>query len=152
MNAIAMTLLMIASALAGCTSGDPDGDGLESLDEDELDALIQLIEESSVEWINDRGSASETWTISLEDDQWLEVKSAGSLINYEDEGQSTTISISGAIMDDDGWRVGSFSPIFGGNYTYCQQYIENLCWDQYGSSEVYLEVIEWSIIYRVHQV
>ena len=27
MNAIGLTLLMIASALAGCTSGDPDGNG-----------------------------------------------------------------------------------------------------------------------------
>ena len=32
MNAIGLTLLMIASALAGCTSGDPDGDGEMGID------------------------------------------------------------------------------------------------------------------------
>ena len=41
LNAIGMTLLMIASALAGCTSGDPDGDGEMGIDADLLDQLIQ---------------------------------------------------------------------------------------------------------------
>ena len=152
LNTIGLTLLLIASALAGCTSGDPDGEGLDSLNEDDLDALIQLIEESNVDWINDRGNATETWSISLEDDQWLEVKSTSALINWEDEGQITAISYPGAILEEDGWRVGSFSPIFGGDYTYCQQYVENLCWDDFNSSEVQLDIIEWSIIYRVHQL
>ena len=41
LNAIGLTLLMIASALAGCTSGDPDGDGEMGIDADLLDQLIQ---------------------------------------------------------------------------------------------------------------
>ena len=41
MNAIGLTLLMIASALAGCTSGDPDGDGEMGIDAELLDELIQ---------------------------------------------------------------------------------------------------------------
>ena len=41
LNAVAFTLLMIASALAGCTSGDPDGDGEMGIDADLLDQLIQ---------------------------------------------------------------------------------------------------------------
>ena len=41
MNAIGLTLLMIASALAGCTSGDPDGDGEMAIDAEMLDELIQ---------------------------------------------------------------------------------------------------------------
>jgi hypothetical protein len=41
MNAIGLTLLMIASALAGCTSGDPDGDGEMGIDSEMLDQLIQ---------------------------------------------------------------------------------------------------------------
>ena len=41
MNAIGLTLLMIASALAGCASGDPDGDGEMGIDADLLDQLIQ---------------------------------------------------------------------------------------------------------------
>jgi len=40
MNAIAMTLLMIASALAGCTSGDPDGDGTSGIDMEILNEMI----------------------------------------------------------------------------------------------------------------
>ena len=40
-NAIGLTLLMIASALAGCTSGDPDGDGEMGIDAELLDQLIQ---------------------------------------------------------------------------------------------------------------
>ena len=41
MNAIGLTFLMIVSALAGCTSGDPDGDGELGIDADLLDQLIQ---------------------------------------------------------------------------------------------------------------
>ena len=40
-RAVSMILLMIASALAGCTSGDPDGDGEMGIDADLLDQLIQ---------------------------------------------------------------------------------------------------------------
>ena len=40
-RAVSMVLLMIASALAGCTSGDPDGDGEMGIDADLLDQLIQ---------------------------------------------------------------------------------------------------------------
>ena len=40
-RAISMVLLMITSALAGCTSGDPDGDGDMGIDADLLDQLIQ---------------------------------------------------------------------------------------------------------------
>ena len=40
-RAVSMVLLMIVSALAGCTSGDPDGDGEMGIDADLLDQLIQ---------------------------------------------------------------------------------------------------------------
>ena len=40
-RAVSMVLLMIASALAGCTSGDPDGDGEMGIDAEMLDELIQ---------------------------------------------------------------------------------------------------------------
>ena len=33
-RAVSMVLLMIASALAGCTTGDPDGDGELGIDTD----------------------------------------------------------------------------------------------------------------------
>ena len=40
-RAVSMVLLMIASALAGCTSGDPDGDGDMGIDTDMLNDLIE---------------------------------------------------------------------------------------------------------------
>ena len=44
-----MVLLMIASALAGCTSGDPDGDGEMGID---TDVLNQMIEDNLQDFIN----------------------------------------------------------------------------------------------------
>jgi hypothetical protein len=49
MNAIAMTLLMIASALAGCTSGDPDGDGTSGID---MEILNEMIDDNLQDFIN----------------------------------------------------------------------------------------------------
>ena len=49
MNAIAMTLLMIASALAGCTSGDPDGDGISGID---MEILNEMIDDNLQDFIN----------------------------------------------------------------------------------------------------
>jgi len=49
MNAIAMTLLMIASALAGCTSGDPDGDDTSGID---MEILNQMIDDNLQDFIN----------------------------------------------------------------------------------------------------
>ena len=41
-RAVSMVLLMIASALAGCASGDPDGDGDMGIDTDMLLSLIHI--------------------------------------------------------------------------------------------------------------
>ena len=49
LNAIGLTLLMIASALAGCTTGDPDGDGELGID---TDVLNQMIEDNLQDFIN----------------------------------------------------------------------------------------------------
>ena len=54
LNAIGLTLLMIASALAGCTSGDPDGDGGLGID---TDVLNQMIEDNLQDFINKIGRA-----------------------------------------------------------------------------------------------
>ena len=48
-RAVWMVLLMIASALAGCTSGDPDGDGEMGID---TDVLNQMIEDNLQDFIN----------------------------------------------------------------------------------------------------
>jgi len=49
MNAIAMTLLMVASALAGCTSGDPDGDDTSGID---MEILNEMIDDNLQDFIN----------------------------------------------------------------------------------------------------
>jgi len=48
-RAVSMVLLMIASALAGCTTGDPDGDGELGID---TDVLNQMIEDNLQDFIN----------------------------------------------------------------------------------------------------
>jgi len=48
-RAVSMVLLMIASALAGCTSGDPDGDGEMGID---TDMLNEMIEDNLQDFIN----------------------------------------------------------------------------------------------------
>ena len=48
-RAVSMVLLIIASALAGCTSGDPDGDGELGID---TDVLNQMIEDNLQDFIN----------------------------------------------------------------------------------------------------
>ena len=147
LNAIGLALLMIASALAGCTSGDPDGDGEMGIDADTLEMIEQLLNNSiDAEWINDRGDSSQLWEISLEDDQWLEVKSAVSVLEYE--GQ--LISYTSSVRSTEGFAVSSgFSPIFGGNYSWCSAVLyEDPCINEDPDGDWI--VSEWTIIYGVH--
>ena len=48
-RAVSMVLLMIASALAGCTSGDPDGDGTSGID---MEILNEMIDDNLQDFIN----------------------------------------------------------------------------------------------------
>ena len=148
MNAIGLTLLMIASALAGCTS-DPDGMDSSEIDADTLEMIEQLLNNSvDAEWINDRGDSSQLWEISLEEDQWLEVKTAVSVLEYEGEFMSYT----SFVRSSEGFAVYSgFSPIFGGNYSWCVMNfsVEGLpCANEDPDGD--WTVSEWTIIYRVH--
>ena len=149
MNAIGLTLLMIASALAGCTSGDPDGMDSSEIDADTLEMIEQLLNNSvDAEWINDRGDSSQFWEISLEDDQWLEVKSAVTIIEYQGE----LMSFSSFVRSSEGFAVSSeFSPIFGGEYSWCTMSMnaeEMPCINEDPDGD--WTVSEWTIIYRVH--
>ena len=151
-RAVSMVLLMIASALAGCTSGDPDGMDSSEIDADTLEMIEQLLNNSvDAEWVNDRGDSSQYWEISLEDDQWLEVKSVMYVLQFEDDNESSSIMNQGTVLSSEGFRVGvGYSPIFGGDYSSCATY--------YGSEYPCLNedldgdwtVSEWTIIYRVH--
>ena len=146
MNAIGLTLLMVASALAGCTS-DPDGMDSSEIDADTLEMIEQLLNNSmEPEWINDRGDSSQFWEISLEDDQWLEVKSAVSVLEYEGE----LISYTSSVRSTEGFAVSSgLSPIFGGNYSWCSAVLyEYPCINEDPDGDWI--VSEWTIIYRVH--
>ena len=149
LNAIGLTLLMIASALAGCTSGDPDGMDTSEIDADTLEMIEHLLNNSvHAEWINDRGDSSQLWEISLEEDQWLEVKSAASVLEYEGELMSYT----SFVRSSEGFAVYSgFSPIFGGNYSWCVMNFmgeELPCANEDPDGD--WTVSEWTIIYRVH--
>ena len=146
MNAIGLTLLMVASALAGCTS-DPDGMDSSEIDADTLEMIEQLLNNSvDAEWINDRGDSSQLWEIYLEDDQWLEVKSAVSVLEYEGE----LISYTSSVRSTEGFAVSSgFSPIFGGNYSWCASVLYDYpCINEDPDGDWILS--EWTIIYRVH--
>ena len=48
-RAVSMVLLMIASALAGCASGDPDGDGTSGID---MEILNEMIDDNLQDFIN----------------------------------------------------------------------------------------------------
>ena len=147
LNAIGLTLLMIASALAGCTS-DPDGMDSSEIDAETLEMIEQLLNNSvDAEWINDRGDSSQYWEISLEEDQWLEVKSAVSVLEY----QGDVMSVNSFVRSSEGFAVSSgFSPIFGGDYSWCTMSFggDLPCTNEDPDGD--WTVSEWTIIYRVH--
>ena len=147
-RAVSMVLLMIASALAGCTTGDPDGMDTSEIDADTLEMIERLLNNSvDAEWINDRGDSSQLWEISLEDDQWLEVKSAVSVLEYEGE----LISYTSSVRSTEGFAVSSgFSPIFGGNYSWCAMSFSGQLPCANEDPDGDWIVSEWTIIYRVH--
>ena len=92
-KAALLTLVLVSGTLAGCTS-DPDGGGNDEIDAETLQNLQDLINGTmEPEWINDRGDSGHQWTLSLNDDQWLEVASAYAVIqdtSYGGEDRNTT--------------------------------------------------------------
>ena len=134
-KAIILTLLILCVGLAGCTGDDEQED------------------EEGPDWINDRGDASQTWNISLEENEWIEVQSVKSL------GMSSgdPYIFNSYIVSEEGFSLREgFSYIFGGNYTMCYsgelRYDGCLTEDPDGDSDGYWVVSEWSIIYRIHEV
>ena len=61
----AMALLMITTLLlvplAGCTGDDGE---------------IVIVESEEPDWINEKGDEKIDWNLSLEENQWLEIKSS----------------------------------------------------------------------------
>ena len=142
-----LTLVLVSSALAGCT-GDPDGGGNDEFDAETLQDIMEYLNTTQPQLVNDRGDSSQFWEISLEDDQWLEVKSAVTVINYEGEDSSH----GSFVRSEEGFAVASgFSPIFGGDYSWCTMSFgsEFPCANEDPDGD--WVVVEWTIIYAIHE-
>ena len=125
-----MILIMMTSTLAGCTGGDPDTGGN---DENGIDILSVLI--------NEKGDSNQLFDLSLEDDEWLYVVSAQSVIFYDGE----EMMVSSFLISDEGFSPGVKS---GGNYSWCTMRMENSgCYNDDPDGGWIL--LKWSIIYFV---
>ncbi len=110
------------------------------------------------QWVNEVGTADDTWTLALNDSQWLEVKSATYIRNYgENTSNGYWESRTAAIFEEGGWSLpseGGYSTIFGGSYSLCvtghsgpsglecTMAYSHEDWSNGG----------WSVIYRIHDV
>ena len=137
----AMVLLMITTILlvplAGCTGDDGE---------------IVIVESEEPDWINERGENPNTWNLTLKNSQWLEIKSALQIWEEKD-GQTMLVPmyiISGEWVMADDFPI--HSPVFGGEYNYCVFYrsYDDSCFATTSDSDYSL--VEWSIIYRIHEV
>ena len=125
-----MILIMMTSTLAGCTGGDPDAGGN---DENGIDILSVLI--------NEKGDSNQLFDLSLEDDEWLYVVSAQSVILYDGE----EMPFPSFLISDEGFSPGVKS---GGNYSWCTMSMENSgCYNDDPDGGWIL--LKWSIIYFV---
>ena len=156
-KATLLMLVLVSSSLAGCT-GDPDAGGNDEIDAETLQNLQDFINGTmATEWINDRGDSGHQWTLSLSDDQWLEV-SAIRVVLSDNESEQNAWSQPGYIMSDEGYYITdssmrdgqSNSPIFGGNYSFCSDISSGSCLLHPYDDDRHM--VEWSVIYRIHDV
>ena len=154
---VLIALTMLTTGLAGCT-GDPDAGGNDEIDAEDLQNLQDFINGTmATEWINDRGDSGHQWTLSLSDDQWLEVNAIKVVLSDNSSGENDW-SQSAYIMSDEGYIIRdssmrdghSKSPIFGGNYSFCSDIGSQTCRLHPYDDDRYM--IEWSVIYRIHDV
>ena len=107
------------------------------------------------QWVFETGNGSNPWSLSLNDTQWLEISSAtwiGSspvrqhlLAVHEDEGwmaHSSTSDIAGS----ETWK--GPAAVFGGNWFICQSTSDY----QFTNTCNTDAILQWSVIYRVHDV
>ena len=131
---ILIALTMLTTGLAGCT-GDPDGGGNDEFDAETFQNLQDFINGTmATEWINDRGDSGHRWTLSLSDDQWLEVSAIRVVFGDNSSGENEwsqpayIMSDGGYYITDSSMRDGqSNSPIFGGNYSFCSDIAYQTC-------------------------
>ena len=137
-------MLALVIVLSGCF-----GNSTDPVDADDDDS------DDDANWINDRGTGNDSWTLSLDDDEWLEVKSSQAIMQRSHGGNQSEVDqfqYGMTIIEDDGWLVGGHSPIFGGEYSMCMLYIEGNCYSEDPEGDVDLEIDQWSVIYRIHEV
>ena len=157
-KAALLALVLVSGTLAGCTS-DPDGGGNDEIDAETLSNLQDFINGTmGPEWINDRGDRGHAWSLSLTDDQWLEVASAYAVMEAEYDNEYRFSTWQAMIVSDEGYVAGvghseSKSPLFGGNYSLCIQWSDGIC-HQYNLdlADHAQQIVEWSVIYRIHEV
>ena len=106
------------------------------------------------QWINDVGTSPINWNLSLNQNQWLEVKSSYGLLAMggdENSSQEEITQYGLIVSEDTGWSVNAgFSPIFGGDYSICGLSDEENCYSTDPDGDWYIS--DWSIIYRIHSV
>ena len=154
-----MILLMLSASFAGCT-GDPDAGGNDEIDAETLQNLQDFINGTmATEWINDRGDSGHQWTLSLNDDQWLEVASASAVTQATYDGENKISTWNAMIVSDEGYlsqygrEYESKSPIFGGNYSLCINWDNGICYEyNRDTADHDHQIVEWSVIYRIHDV
>ena len=152
-KAVLMALAMMTTALAGCSGTD----GVSEIEEGDMQGIWDLVNGTQgPEWVNDIGDSGHQWTISLSDDQWLEVGYARAIIGSNGSGEypgSTpvyVVSDEGHVLAGSGLGEGSYSlsPRFGGNYSMCVDYsIQYLSVCDLLPSDDDRYVVEWTIIY-----
>jgi len=157
-KAVLMALAMMTTAVAGCTGTD----GVSEIEEGDMQGIWDLVNGTQgPEWVNDIGDSGHQWTISLSDDQWLEVGYARAIIGSNSSGEYPgsipihVVSDEGHVLAGSGLGEGSYSlsPRFGGNYSMCVEYSSQyLAVCELEPSDDARYVVEWTIIYRVHNV
>ena len=100
-------------------------------------------------WINEVGNASEPWSLSLEDDEWLEVRSAKMILEETGTGQFS--STSAYVCSDSGYIVQEYAITFGDNYTMSTN-LQNDGGNPCAGDPTWATLHSWSIIYRIHSV
>ena len=140
---IFVLLLVVLLPMSGCFGG-VIGDA--EADDDDSD-------DDHAQWINDVGISPISWNLTLNQNQWLEVKSAvGLLTTDSNNSDEETNQYPLAVTEQNGWMVGSsgHSPIFGGIYSMCGLMVEETCYSSDPDGNWFYS--DWTIIYRIHSV
>ena len=139
---ILVLLLVLLLPMTGCFGGVGDAQAEDNDDND-----------TEAPWINDTGTNQVNWSVSLSENQWLEVKSALGLIVYaEGTSQEETAQRGLLVSEINGWYISTsgFSPIFGGEYSICGMRVDDGCYSTDPDGD--WNFANWSIIYRIHSV